>query len=139
MTAGTGNPPSAGHERHEPPGRRTDADGPVRHRARWGNGYTLGPALPESRAHASFRSDPFFPGQPMPQTRGGPMTYEPIAVSPHEDSGYQRQTAGPGAEPSPDEPAAYEPPMLVDLGHVREVTLGSSPSGAADANAQYYY
>ncbi|XIG80380.1 putative RiPP precursor [Streptomyces sp. SGAir0957] len=29
--------------------------------------------------------------------------------------------------------------MVVDLGHVREVTLGSSPSGIADANAQYYY
>ncbi|WP_433543734.1 lasso RiPP family leader peptide-containing protein (plasmid) [Streptomyces sp. CA-294286] len=41
--------------------------------------------------------------------------------------------------PSPEEPAAYEPPTLVDLGHVREVTLGSSPSGRADANAQYYY
>nr|ARA91543.1 precursor A [Streptomyces sp.] len=44
-----------------------------------------------------------------------------------------------GAVPSLEEPAAYEPPMVVDLGHVREVTLGSSPNGTADANAQYYY
>jgi hypothetical protein len=67
------------------------------------------------------------------------MTYEPIAVSTYEDFGYPRQAVKAGAVPSPEEPAAYESPMLVDLGHVREVTLGSSPSGSADANAQYYY
>jgi hypothetical protein len=33
----------------------------------------------------------------------------------------------------------YEPPALLDLGHVREVTLGSSSSGTADANSQYYW
>ncbi|MBW5420079.1 lasso RiPP family leader peptide-containing protein [Streptomyces sp. BG9H] len=67
------------------------------------------------------------------------MTNEPIAVSPYEDFEYPRQTVKAEAVPPPGEPAAYEPPMLVDLGHVREVTLGSSPSGSADANAQYYY
>jgi hypothetical protein len=35
--------------------------------------------------------------------------------------------------------AEYEPPALLDLGHVREVTLGSSSSGTADANSQYYW
>ncbi|MFH9015388.1 lasso RiPP family leader peptide-containing protein [Streptomyces sp. NPDC017943] len=67
------------------------------------------------------------------------MTYEPTAVSPYEDSGYPRQAVTAEVVPSPEEPAAYESPMLVDLGHVRKVTLGSSPSGSADANAQYYY
>lgn len=67
------------------------------------------------------------------------MTYAPIAVSLYEDFGYPRQAVKAGAVPSPEEPAAYEPPMVVDLGHVREVTLGSSPNGSADANAQYYY
>ncbi|MET9554473.1 lasso RiPP family leader peptide-containing protein [Streptomyces sp. NPDC006645] len=33
----------------------------------------------------------------------------------------------------------YEPPVLVDLGSVRDVTLGSSTSGTADANSQYYW
>ncbi|WP_394437216.1 lasso RiPP family leader peptide-containing protein [Streptomyces sp. SGAir0957] len=80
-----------------------------------------------------------FAGQPMPLTQGGLMTYEPIAVSPYEEFGYPRQAVTAGAVPSPEESAAYEPPMVVDLGHVREVTLGSSPSGIADANAQYYY
>jgi hypothetical protein len=67
------------------------------------------------------------------------MTYEPIAVSLYEDFGFPREAVEPGAVRSSEEQAAYEPPMLVDLGHVREVTLGSSPSGSADANAQYYY
>ncbi|WP_156722318.1 lasso RiPP family leader peptide-containing protein [Streptomyces apocyni] len=34
---------------------------------------------------------------------------------------------------------AYDPPTVVDLGHVREVTLGSSSSGNADANSHYYW
>lgn len=55
------------------------------------------------------------------------------------DSEGERQAAKPGVVPSPCEQAAYESPLLVDLGHVREVTLGSSPSGNADANAQYYW
>ncbi|MFB8353273.1 lasso RiPP family leader peptide-containing protein [Streptomyces niveus] len=33
----------------------------------------------------------------------------------------------------------YEPPVIVDLGSVRDVTLGSSTSGTADANSQYYW
>ncbi|MFG2177029.1 lasso RiPP family leader peptide-containing protein [Streptomyces niveus] len=33
----------------------------------------------------------------------------------------------------------YEPPVVVDLGSVRELTLGSSTSGTADANSQYYW
>lgn len=33
----------------------------------------------------------------------------------------------------------YEPPVVVDLGSVRDVTLGSSTSGTADANSQYYW
>ncbi|MFF8404016.1 lasso RiPP family leader peptide-containing protein [Streptomyces sp. NPDC014846] len=42
-----------------------------------------------------------------------------------------------GAPAAP--PRAYTSPAVVDLGHVRDVTLGSSPSGNADANAQYYW
>ncbi|HEX6355434.1 lasso RiPP family leader peptide-containing protein [Actinophytocola sp.] len=38
-----------------------------------------------------------------------------------------------GTEPS------YEPPRVSDLGHVRELTLGSSSSGNADSNSQYYW
>ncbi|MGP4002606.1 lasso RiPP family leader peptide-containing protein [Streptomyces sp. 8N706] len=33
----------------------------------------------------------------------------------------------------------YEAPMVADLGDVRQVTLGSSSSGNADANSQYYW
>lgn len=33
---------------------------------------------------------------------------------------------------------AYEPPALIPLGHVREVTLGSSAGGNRDVNSQYY-
>ncbi|MFB0617900.1 lasso RiPP family leader peptide-containing protein [Streptomyces sp. AGS-58] len=33
----------------------------------------------------------------------------------------------------------YASPVLTDLGHVRDVTLGSSPNGNADANSQYYW
>jgi hypothetical protein len=33
----------------------------------------------------------------------------------------------------------HEPPLIVDLGHVRRITLGSSSSGNADANSQYYW
>ncbi|MEU6389249.1 lasso RiPP family leader peptide-containing protein [Streptomyces sp. NPDC046939] len=80
-----------------------------------------------------------FPGQLMSLTRGGPMTYEPISLSPYEVSECPRQAGTGGAVPPPKEAVAYEPPMVIDLGHVREVTLGSSPSGSADANAQYYY
>ncbi|MEU2062361.1 lasso RiPP family leader peptide-containing protein [Streptomyces sp. NPDC013455] len=41
--------------------------------------------------------------------------------------------------PPPDQDTAYVSPSLTDLGHVRDVTLGSSPNGNADANAQYYW
>ncbi len=34
---------------------------------------------------------------------------------------------------------AYERPGLFDLGNVRELTLGSSSSGNADSNSQYYW
>jgi hypothetical protein len=34
---------------------------------------------------------------------------------------------------------SYESPLLVELGHVRNLTLGSSASGNADANSQYYW
>ncbi|MGA4544313.1 lasso RiPP family leader peptide-containing protein [Uniformispora flossi] len=35
--------------------------------------------------------------------------------------------------------AAYTPPLFVEIGHVRDLTKGSSSSGKADANSQYYY
>jgi hypothetical protein len=35
--------------------------------------------------------------------------------------------------------AEYEPPRVVDIGHVRELTGGSSGSGRSDANSQYYW
>lgn len=33
----------------------------------------------------------------------------------------------------------YVSPAVVDLGDIREFTLGSSGSGSADANSQYYW
>jgi hypothetical protein len=33
----------------------------------------------------------------------------------------------------------YEPPRIVDAGSVRDVTKGSSWTGSADANSQYYW
>lgn len=33
----------------------------------------------------------------------------------------------------------YEPPLMLAPGHVRRITLGSSASGNADANSQYYW
>jgi hypothetical protein len=33
----------------------------------------------------------------------------------------------------------YDPPFLTDLGDLRELTLGNSSSGNADANSQYYW
>lgn len=38
-------------------------------------------------------------------------------------------------EPEPE----YELPKLIELGRTRELTHGSSSSGAADANSQYYW
>ena len=35
--------------------------------------------------------------------------------------------------------AEYEPPRIVDIGHARELTGGSSGSGKSDANSQYYW
>ncbi|MFE9396261.1 lasso RiPP family leader peptide-containing protein [Streptomyces flavidovirens] len=43
------------------------------------------------------------------------------------------------AAADPDRDDSYAPPVVVDLGHVREVTLGSSSSGTADANSHYYW
>lgn len=36
------------------------------------------------------------------------------------------------------EPAVYEPPALVDLGEVREVTLGSKSADTADMDRAHY-
>jgi hypothetical protein len=38
----------------------------------------------------------------------------------------------------PVEGAAYESPVIVDLGSVREVTQGSAKNGECDATTQYY-
>lgn len=38
-----------------------------------------------------------------------------------------------------DGPEAGEPPVLVELGDVRDVVLGNSSSGNSDANSQYYW
>lgn len=48
-------------------------------------------------------------------------------------------TGSAGAEAEPEEVDSYEPPVIIDLGSVREATLGSSSSGNADANSQYYW
>lgn len=45
----------------------------------------------------------------------------------------------PGTGPDDVGEMLYEPPVVVDLGSVRDVTLGSSTSGTADANSQYYW
>ncbi|WP_020670786.1 lasso RiPP family leader peptide-containing protein [Amycolatopsis nigrescens] len=50
----------------------------------------------------------------------------------------QDKPVRPHAITAGDEPD-YESPLLIDLGHVRDVTLGSSSSGSADANSQYYW
>lgn len=33
----------------------------------------------------------------------------------------------------------YEPPQVLVIGDVRELTTGSASSGSADANSQYYW
>jgi hypothetical protein len=33
----------------------------------------------------------------------------------------------------------YIPPTVIDFGTVRDLTTGSSSSGSADANSQYYW
>jgi hypothetical protein len=38
-----------------------------------------------------------------------------------------------------DVPVPYEPPVIVRLGRVRDLVKGSSSSGSADANSQYYW
>ncbi|MFC8078619.1 lasso RiPP family leader peptide-containing protein [Streptomyces sp. NPDC057307] len=48
-------------------------------------------------------------------------------------------SAEPAVRPDDAEDLFYEPPVVVDLGSVRDVTLGSSTSGTADANSQYYW
>jgi hypothetical protein len=35
--------------------------------------------------------------------------------------------------------AEYQPPDVIDVGYVRQLTGGSSSSGHADANSQYYW
>jgi hypothetical protein len=54
-----------------------------------------------------------------------------------ECSSTTREAVAPTAE-SGDAPD-YEPPELVDIGHFRELTKGSSSSGSSDANSQYYW
>lgn len=39
----------------------------------------------------------------------------------------------------PDFPVDYLPPLLISAGRVRDITKGSSASGNADANSQYYW
>jgi hypothetical protein len=34
---------------------------------------------------------------------------------------------------------SYDSPMVVDLGRSRDLVLGNSSSGKADANSQYYW
>ncbi|MFG2576354.1 lasso RiPP family leader peptide-containing protein [Streptomyces sp. NPDC048481] len=71
------------------------------------------------------------------------MTHKPVAASWHAracaESVSAEHAVRTGEVASPCRPAEYESPVLVDLGHIREVTLGSSPNGNADANAQYYW
>ncbi|TDB97927.1 lasso RiPP family leader peptide-containing protein [Actinomadura sp. 7K534] len=33
----------------------------------------------------------------------------------------------------------YEPPAVLDVGSIRDLVKGSSPSGKSDANSQYYW
>lgn len=71
------------------------------------------------------------------------MTHKPVAASScareRDEWGSAEHAVQTGAVASPDQPTEYESPQLIDLGHLREVTLGSSPNGNADANAQYYW
>ena len=39
----------------------------------------------------------------------------------------------------PEGRGSYLAPQVYDIGRVRELTLGSSSSGNADANSQYYW
>jgi hypothetical protein len=36
-------------------------------------------------------------------------------------------------------PGRYEPPRIMVIGNVRDLTTGSSSSGKKDANSQYYW
>ncbi|MEU6999073.1 lasso RiPP family leader peptide-containing protein [Nonomuraea sp. NPDC046570] len=36
-------------------------------------------------------------------------------------------------------PLPYEPPEIIELGRIRDLVKGSSSSGSADANSQYYW
>lgn len=42
-------------------------------------------------------------------------------------------------EASKESADCYMPPLVLDVGAVRTFTLGSSASGSADANSQYYW
>lgn len=54
--------------------------------------------------------------------------------------GSGHESGGPAANLLPPEHALpYEPPRVSDLGRVRDVVLGSSSSGNADSNSQYYW
>lgn len=43
------------------------------------------------------------------------------------------------AQPGENQHKTYDSPLLIELGNVRALTLGSSSSGKADANSQYYW
>lgn len=50
-----------------------------------------------------------------------------------------REVAGTELERYGEAGGGYEPPQLVVIGNVRDLTTGSSSSGKKDANSQYYW
>ncbi|MEU0334604.1 hypothetical protein [Streptomyces sp. NPDC006193] len=69
------------------------------------------------------------------------MTYDAFPEypsAPAADDGQEQRAHTDGPLPF-GEDLAYVSPALLYLGRIRALTLGSSPSGNADANAQYYW
>ena len=53
-------------------------------------------------------------------------------------------SSGAAGQPAPDDEDScstteYDPPRVIDIGHVRELTKGSAATGNADTNSQYYW
>ena len=48
-------------------------------------------------------------------------------------------TAPPSSEAPRRLAKGYEPPRIIVIGNVRDLTMGSASSGRSDANSQYYW
>ena len=53
--------------------------------------------------------------------------------------GIYGRSAASSADAAPESADAYEPPQIIVIGNVRDITAGSASSGRRDANSQYYW